>query len=300
MITEIHTSALTASCLRQAQLTLEGKAVGWTTGALFIGNTVHAALRHLHEGDSDWGRTACESAVLAGAAVADDTAKADNRPLSEAVIAGRAEHLAEAGKLVYAYATRCRLPEGAKLIGCELPIRATWEVDGEPFDFASHLDMLWRRADGSLVVRDWKSGSDSPSRMFLARNLQKAAYHLAVGEGEVCVDGEWLAFDAYPSVEWCHLRNLLPYGKATTTKDDDGNLVEFKKGEARPLRSALIETTYTDAGRDAARAEIATRVRMMRADLWPTNPSPDGCRFCDTRTGCPGFDGFTEGGSFND
>ena len=66
------------------------------------------------------------------------------------------------------------------------------------------------------------------------------------------------------------------------------------------LRSALVEVNYTDDGRDAARAEIATRIRMMRADLWPTNPDPEGCRHCDTRVGCPGFDGFTEGGNFNE
>lgn len=297
MITEVHTSQLTASCLRRAQLTLEGKAVGFTTGALFVGNIVHAALRHLHEGDTDWKRTDCESAVIAGAAVAEQTATAARRPLSDAVLAGKAEHMAEALKLVYAYATRCRLPDGAKLIGCELPIRATWEVDGEPFDFASHLDMLWRDPRGRLLVRDWKSGSDSPSRMFLARNLQLAAYHLAVGTGEVCVGGDWLAFDTYPAVEWCQLRNLLPFGKATTTKDDAGKLTEYKKGDAHPLRSALLTVDYTDAGRDAAWAEIATRVRMMRADLWPTNPDAEGCRHCDCQPHCPSFDGFNLGGS---
>lgn len=298
MLTEVHTTPLTASCLHQAKATADGFSVGYTTGALFVGNICHAAIRHLHE-RNEWERVDCESAVIVGAKVAEATAKADNRPLSEAVISGRSDHLAEASKLVYAYATRCQLPPGSRLIGCELPIRATWTVDDEPFEFASHLDMLWRTTDGGLAVRDWKSGSDSPSVMYLSRNLQLAAYHLAIGEGEVCVDGEWLAFDTYPTMEWCHLRNLLPYGKATTTKGDDGKTADFKKGDPRPLRSALMEVNYTDAGRDAARAEIALRIRMMRADLWPTNPDPDGCRFCECRGACPSFDGFGEG-SFND
>lgn len=287
---EIHSTQLTAACLRRVELTLAGKASGYTTGALYVGNVCHAAIRAMHERGQKWDRTECESAVLAGALVADQTAKDDRRPLSEAVAAGRTDHLAEALKLVYAYACRCRLPEGSRLLGCELPIRATWDVDGEPIDFASHLDMLYRTPGGVLTVRDWKSGSDSPSRVFLGRNLQLAAYCLAVGTGEVCIDGDWVAFEDFPAVEWCHLRNLLPYGKATTTKDDDGNVAEFKKGDPRPLRSALVPVVHTDEGRDAAWAEIATRVRMMRAGYWPTSPDPEGCRCCDVRADCPSFD----------
>lgn len=284
---ELHSSPLTSSCLRRTKLTINGLASGYTTGALFVGNVAHAALRWMHEKDR-W--DACETAIVNGAVIAEKQADDDNRPLSEAVVASKEEHLDTARKLVQAYADKCRLPDGSRLIGCELPIRASWEVDGEPFEFASHLDMLWRRPNGTLVVRDWKSGDDSPSAMYLSRNMQLGAYHLAVGEGEVCVSGEWLAFDAYPSCEWVHLRNLLPYGRATTTKDDDGNIVKFEKGESRPLRSALIDIEYNDRGRQAIRDEMALRVRMMRAGFWPTNPDPEGCRHCDVKPHCPAFD----------
>lgn len=274
---EVHTTELTASCMKAVQLRHEGKVLGETGQALFKGVVGHEMLRRLHEG-----REVGTTDELTAWAIAQQ--KAENMPCSESVKSHASEYVNETAAVVSEY--RHRLFANTTTIGCELPVRATIEIDGDEVNFASHIDWLGK-VDGVLTVRDWKFREERATRYYMQRNMQMAAYWWVLRNGQVNIGGEWFTMQQDVQVELIDMWNLKPYGKKTSGIDDNGEPREFQKGDTRPLHSIVHRGNFKDEG--AFLSEFATRVRMMRAGLWPTNPDPQGCMTCQSRTACPAF-----------
>lgn len=282
MIQEVHSSDMSAECPRSVQLRHEGKIIGEMTTALYRGNVWHEAASSLHAiGIAD----GISSHVSLAHAKVFATADKENRPFTPAVVKNAGEVREEIEELLAEYADR--IPpylSAMTLIGTEIPIRLTLDIDGVPQDFASHLDLLFRAPRG-LHVYDWKTGEDQPGYDFLRRSPQMGLYPLAVAEGEVLIDGEWVSLMEWPSMTWVHVNALKVYKKATT----NGAGESFKKGDKRTLDKILMDTGITATGRNAIIAELSDRVRMFRAGLYPTNPGEQRCRLCESRTFCPVF-----------
>lgn len=287
---ELHTSDLTAACLRAVQLRHEGKVIASGTEALVKGSLFGACAQVVHE-RGKWAMSDAPGIVVETAPKVRVSLAEENRPVSEAVAANWTDILAEVERHVAQYIGRfAGYFASCKLIGCEVPIRATWDVDGEPVDFASHLDLFFRDTVGDLWVWDWKFRKEGPTPQYLARNMQFGGYSRAVETGEVLIDGEWVGFGTRPRLAWIHAPSLLPYGRGGTAGERS-----WKKGEARPLDTIVRAMEYTNA--PAFDAEFATRVRLMRANLWPTNPDPIGCKVCESKHECPSFAGVVNEGS---
>lgn len=288
MIQELHTTDMTTNCLHAVKLTHEGKRFGETTGALYLGNVFHAAVQAWHH-DRTIDHGAIDAMTLTAAAFCDAQAKEEGRPLSKATVQSRSEHLATVSNWLYLYAGRF-MDEPIDVIGTEVPIRLTIDVDGEPQEFASHLDLLARhRKTKRLIVRDWKTGEESPTAAYLVRNIQLGLYYLAVAEGHVLLDAtmdHWQNMGEYPTIQWCHVRSLEPYKRAVTDKET-GEVQA--KGAARPLDKILYEPPFSPAGRAEIIADLTTRVRLVRANLYPKNPDPLGCHLCECRGACRNF-----------
>lgn len=291
-IRELHTSDLTAACLRAVQLRHEGKVVGEMPTAMYAGNVFGEAVANLHR-VGNWSPSPAEIRKMVEAAVAfvDATAEKENRPLTDAVKAGFSDTIADTCDLVRLYAQRFgSLFSASKLIGVEVPIRWTFAVDDDPVEFASHLDLLYRDPNGILTVWDWKRREDAPTLAYLARNMQLNTYALAVRYGEVLIgsggEQEWTAMDEWPAVAWLHANNLWPYTRATTARED-GVEVQYKKGDHRPLNRVLYVNDFDPETESVVMDELATRVRMMRAGHFPTNPDPVGCHICGSKRWCP-------------
>lgn len=280
---ELHSSDLSADCLKSVELRLNGKVLGEMTTALYRGNLFHAAAESVHQwGDTE--ATLAEHVNRAHAKVAATAAK-ENRPLTHSVTTNLADIQGEVHELLEQYVARV-LPflNHGTLIGVEVPIRLTLDIDGEPQNFASHLDLLYRFPSNALGFYDWKTQEDAPGFDFLRRSPQMALYSLAIAEGEVLVDGDWVALQQWPIGHWIHVNYLKVYKRKTTIGDE-----VFNKGDTRDINKIVIETGITEAGRQAIIDELTTRVRMFRAGLYPTNPGEQRCRFCESRTFCPAF-----------
>lgn len=282
MIQEFHTTDLTEPCLKSVQLRHEGKRIARMTSALYRGCLWHEAARMLHERDA-W-ENDLFSLVLQSNDLVMARSKEEDRPISEACERNRHETMAEVGKLLARYTMLFSgIFRRAKLIGCELPVRLTMDVDGEPAEFATHADLLFRGHDGALCLWDWKTGEDSPTWEYLTRNLQFGMMHMGVAHGEVCVgDDHWVRFNEAPMMKWVHVNYLAPYGRTTTVGD-----VTFKKGDARPIESVLRDIPVNDEG--VIVDEFSTRVRMARAGHFPMIPSETGCHLCESNQFCPNF-----------
>jgi len=272
---EVHTSELTASCMKAVELRLNGKVHAEAGEALFKGVVGHEALRRLHLG--------LEVGDLAEWAIAQQ--KKEGTPCSESVKTNASEYEAEALRVCMLYWTRF----GSKLktLGCELPVRGTIEIDGEDVNFASHIDILARTPEGELMVYDWKFREDAATRDYMHRNLQTAMYWWVLRNGQVQIGGQWFAFREAVDVAIIDMWNFKPYAKATSGVDDNGEPRAFVKGDDRPLHKIIRRGHYKDEA--AILNEFATRVRMMRRGLWPTNPDPLGCTICQSRMYCPAF-----------
>jgi len=289
-LAEVHTSDLMDACPKRVQLRHEGKIIGETPGALYRGQLFHEAVAGLYQRNK-WDRPACEAAILAAARVVAETAKRENRPFTEAVANGASTHQAEVLDLVVQYAARFHPMPQDKIIGCELPIRWTMEHPSlpEPVNFASHIDLLFRR-DTLLCVYDYKLRQDDPSRAFLARNPQLGLYWLMVRYGQVCIDVDadlWVAFGEWSAVAWVHAPALAPYGKAyTNTHTGEA----FKKGDLRPADKVVRWCGFHPDQEGALRDALAERVGMMRAGFFPAIPDPVGCGLCEAWKHCPRYD----------
>lgn len=289
-VQEFHTSDISDKCMKHVQLRHEGKIVGETPGALYRGQLFNDAVGILYT-RNEWTRPVCESAIVAACSLIRERSKAENRPFTKAVDENLTTHNAEVLALVVQYAQRFPPLSGDKVIGVELPIRFTLEHErlDEPAEFASHLDLLYRREDGRLVSPDFKLREDSPSGSFLARWAQGALYWLAIRYGQVRVGGEdWISFGEWPLVQWFDAKNLAPYAKAYTNPHTGE---AFKKGDVKPVERIVRTAPFLPEGEPALRDMLAERVAMMRAGFFPANPDPIGCGLCDARSGCPTYAG---------
>lgn len=290
MITEIHTSDLTARCLKSVELRHNRKIIAEATGALYKGLLFGECCRMIHERAS-WEIPSIPGIMLESAKAVAKQLSEERRPLSDAVNKSLSIIQTEVLRFVEQYAGRQRDHfKNTRLIGCELPIRVTIDVDGEEQEFASHLDLAYRMGN-VLYVRDWKLREDAPTTAYLGRNLQMALYWFAVKHGQVMVGDEWVAFDEYPIIEWFDAQRLGVYKRATTIVDEDtGEEIKVPAGTARPIEKIVRTVVYQPEQEAAFLNEIATRVRMFRAGMYPTNPDPIGCHLCESNRWCPTFD----------
>ena len=284
----IHTSELTASCPRQAQLRIEGREHRQATTALVRGLVAHAALEHITLEPEMTTDSAVELAW-------DTTARKlldEGRNMTAAVIADEDAIRLEIEAVCdqwRAYMTSRML----KVIGCELPVCMDIDIDGEPVRFESHVDCVYHGADpltgeDAVVLVDWKYHQTVPTSAYLARNLQFGLYQHAIANGGLQVDGwPWLMPDGVPLVAyWCHLPNFKPYARKTTVSED-GEPVTYEKGDRRPANRIFYAATLNEPGR--LLEELAIRVRMYRAGLYPAIPDPTGCYLCQSSYACTSF-----------
>lgn len=285
LITEYHTTDLTTSCAKRTQLRHEGKILGVCPSAMYRGNLFHQGAAWFHESgalpDMKNVDLACREEL-----------KKERRALTEAANANSGDTMKEVGLLLDMYSRRFASWFGAsKFIGCELPVRATIDVDGEPAEFASHIDLLYRDPHGNLCVWDWKTGDTDWEDQYAHRSLQSGMYYWAIARGSVQLKdengkpGDYIDLAEEPHVSFVEIDNLKPYGKKQKAKNEQGVEVEYQKGDDRPLSSIVREVLVTNP--DAILNEFYTRVRMIRAGLFPTNPSSDACRSCESAKWCP-------------
>lgn len=295
---EIHSSELTADCMKRVELRLQGKAVPVAQTAMFRGLVAGEVMRILHEKhgihDPDAPDPALYTPIVAEAIESVMKTLADeSRTVSDAVEKSMSEVISDIGHLADAYWTRMRPTfSGTTLLGCEVPVR--WSYAPRLPQFASHIDLLYRSKSGALVFADWKLRDTSPTHHYLARNMQFAAYHGSLLEGSVMLnDGlssEWKRL-AEPSVGvWIHLAGLFPFGRKTRCEDDRGFEREFAKGDQRPMRMVWREVEYDSNALEQIRSEIMCRAKMIRGKVFPMNPDPQGCMLCESESFCRRFD----------
>lgn len=280
VLQEVHSSDLTASCLRARLLAHEGKRDATIGTALYRGQLWHAARRAVI--DRKTSSNPFHTALVLSVA-REEVRKEAGDALTDAK--GLDEADAEVEKWLAEYIDRV-VPTLGKIIGQEVPIRFTLNVDGEPQEFASHLDLVFER-DGVIHVYDDKTGEDAPTRAYLERNYQFAMYAYGIRHGMVETDIGWLALAQWPTVSWVHVRHLKTYSRKTSTTDQEtGEVYEYGKGDRRPLEKIVIPVAYTDADEGPIVEALSERVRMMRAGFWPANPSEVGCHLCECRRAC--------------
>jgi len=291
-VTTFGTTDIGDPCPRHVQLRLAGEARGEYQTALYGGQLGHKCLEILYDGfkatkilpDAD----EFEAAMAQATKIVVAMAEAERRPLSDSVVKNQKTIARDTLTLIVQYWERFAPRENEVVVGTECPVYLTIDVDGEEAVFTSHLDLLIQdTTTGSLRVEDWKFGDEAPCQSYLARNPQLGLYWLSVRYGQVGIPdalGEpvWTEFGEWPDVYWVHMKNLKPFARKTTIGDET-----FVKGDTRPRDRILMRVVHHEDGEAALRATIATRVRMMRAGLWPAMPDKQGCRFCDTRRACP-------------
>lgn len=293
---EIHSSDLTASCAKFVQLRFEGKLRPAATGALFRGLVAGEVLRYLHERFLHNGSE--EPALytpLVNEAIAEvrRTLATEGRTPTDAVETGIAETITDMCEFAEHYYRRFkdRFAQST-FLGCEVPVR--WKYAKRMPEFASHIDLLIRDSNGALVFIDWKLRESAPTHAYLARNMQFACYYGCCLEGKFLLsDGlstEWTQFGEEARGVWLHVNHVLPFGRKTTCADDFGVDREFVKGDDRPIRMAWREVTYAHSAIETIRAQLVQRVKMIKANIFPSNPDPVGCNLCEAESYCPRFD----------
>lgn len=296
-IKEIHSSDLTASCMRFVQLRLQGKTRPAATGALFRGLVAGEALRMLHEEHLHGGDTV-EPALYApivtrAVGIVKKTLSDEGRSPTEAVETSMSETISDITSYLELYYDRfgSRFKE-CEFLGCEVPVR--WKFAPRYPEFASHIDLLLRDRAGRLVFVDWKLRETAPTHAYLLRNMQFACYHAALLEGKVMLtDGlssEWQHLGEQSTGVWFHVNHLSPFGRKTKCEDDHGVEREFQKGDHRPLRMAWRIVEYSGGAVEQIRSELIDRVKMFRKDHFPMNPDPIGCTLCEAESFCRRFD----------
>lgn len=297
ILAELHTTDLTATCLRSVRHRLMQEFRAEVPTAMFRGIAAGHAVQTLARGGLDQ----CRTAQLAREAVDSASARLaeEGWTLTDAVAANLDEIAAEIQIVVNAFDRRIMpaLSE-CRLIGTELPVRAPWDPP-----FASHLDIMFRDPSGrfgppgALHVWDFKWREEAPTIAYLARDMQLAAYFCAVLEGSVLLeeavdhDSGWTEFAEAPVVSWVHLPALKPFARRTETVDEDGTVVVRQKGDERPVASIIRQCRFSQRTTPAAfHEEYALRAAMAKLGHWPRSPSPTGCLICPSEPWCRRMD----------
>lgn len=287
MIDELHSSPLTAWCMRSAKLTHEGKIIPEMESALYYGSLVHEALPLVHAMGT-WNEFEYSGIVKQAADRVESKSKLQGRPISRAVEKNmRATH-DEVSELLALYCQRFgSYFAECTLLGTEVPVRFALEVDGVVQQFASHLDLLFRDKESKLHCWDCKSDEKGPTYHYLSRNLQLGGYWLWIKEGSVMLNGEWVEMEEWPEMSWVQLNHLFPYKRATTWVDPEtGEEIKYGKGDTRPTNKIVYPCGFLPECRDNIVEELMLRTRMNRLDLWPMNPDPVGCHVCHNKMFC--------------
>ena len=151
----------------------------------------------------------------------------------------------------------------------------------EPFSFTitnyeikGTIDLIYRNKEGKIVLRDIKTDSTEPSPEFLARDIQFSVYFLGALRG-LGIKPDLL--------EWYHLRNLLPYKKATVK-----NGVQFQIGDIRGDPSFIVARTEADI--PTIEREIRYIIQGIRFAIFPMRPLKIGhicpCNSCEAISYC--------------
>jgi hypothetical protein len=296
-IKEIHSSDLTAGCMRYVQLRLQGKVKPVATGALFRGLVAGEALRYLHERvlhDASASDPALFTPFVTEAIDSvRKTLKDEGRQISEATEASMSDTASDIAMFCENYHRKLKARFArCQFLGCEVPVR--WKFAPRMPEFASHIDLLLRDEAGRLVFLDWKLRETAPTWHYLSRNMQFGCYFGCCLEGKFLLnDGlstEWKHIGEESRGVWLHVNHLAPFGRKTTCEDDRGIEREFVKGDDRPMRMAWREVEYSPGAVENIRAELMMRVKMMKKDQFPTNPDPVGCSLCEAESFCTRFD----------
>jgi len=300
---EWHTTDLTDHCPARVRLRLLGKISNRAPTAMVRGMAAGAALEYLHAHNPDeWGESHCNAAkaILYGVTATTESIDADNRILTDAAEKALRSTIPEQLEpVVNAYIRRLGPLFGkTEFLGSEVPIRM--EDTQRNIKYASHLDLVVHDRDNNLgcgpglIVLDWKWRKDTPSKAYLARNQQFLLYWLACKHGEMLVNtpfGEaWLGFDTFPQMVWVDLPSLKPYTRKTVTKNDDGQEVEYKKGDDRPLRQVMRVVRFEESQATHALNNLSQKIEMYKKGFWPCNPDPVGCGICEAEDFCSRFD----------
>lgn len=294
---EIHSSDLTASCMRYVKLRFDGKLRPAATGALVRGLIAGEALRYLHERvlhDPSVEEPALYTPFVTEAVDAvRRQLKSENRVITEAAEKGMSENVADIGEFLESYYGKFHERfANCTFLGCEVPVR--WKFAPRMPEFASHIDLLVRDRSGQIVFIDWKLRESAPTWHYLTRNMQFACYYGACLEGKFLLgDGltnEWKHIGEKARGVWLHVNHLSPFKRKTTCEDDRGLETEFNKGDERPNRMSWREVEYTSTAIEGIRAELMMRVKMFKKDFFPTNPDPIGCSLCEAEAFCNRFD----------
>lgn len=301
---EWHTTDLSEPCRKRVQLRLLGRIDGETAGALWLGNAVHAAMELLwvHDDFAAIDEARIEQLCVRASHAADRKAKEEGRPLSFSMQpGGNQETRIEQEKLLRSIVTNYTaamtpLRGEMQVLGIEVPIRCTLEIDGEPTHFATHADLVWRDKKGQLHIDDFKTQDECPTRSYLARWVQGACMFVWTRNGTMTLDTPDfgimpLCMDEFPVVRWVHMRNFLPY-KRSTTVTEDGVRCTYAAGEARPLSKCILYPNFEPAFEARIVHHLCELVRMGRAGIWARTPNSQACHYCDSRNHCLSFGGF--------
>ena len=297
-LAEIHSSELTADCLRKVYHRLMGEVSGEATTALYRGLVAGRACELMHQQGFD------QDPFNLTIAAASDTQKQlseENRMLTQSVEENHQDILAEVSNVLILYRDRFAFMfDQCELLGTEVPARYTLKTDGGEVKFASHLDLLVRDTNGvfgcgrgKLLVMDWKWRQQAPSHHYLARNMQFALYYMMAKFGHLKCGPkafEWMDYGEDAVLFWIHLPGLKPYTRRTTAYNDKSEEQEFVKGDLRPMRSVLYQVEYDSAQERQIKAELEMRAKMVENDVFPLNPDPVSCRICDAEAFCTRFD----------
>jgi len=150
----------------------------------------------------------------------------------------------------------------------------SFEFPINSYTITGTIDLVYRDAQGRIVLRDIKTDSTEPSPDFLARDIQFSIYYLGAIRG----------LGIKPDIlEWYHLRNLVPYKKTTTR-----NGVQYQAGEIRGDPSFIVARSEEDI--PTIEKEIRCLIQAIRFNIFPMRPLKIGhmcpCNFCEATFYC--------------
>jgi len=142
------------------------------------------------------------------------------------------------------------------------------------YEIAGTIDLIYRNADGKMVLRDIKTDSTEPSPGFLARDIQFSIYYLGAVRG----------LNIKPDIiEWYHARNLVPYKRKSTK-----NGVQFQAGDVRGNPTIPVSRQMDDI--PEIEKEIRYIIQAIRFRIFPMRPLKFGhmcpCNACEVSEHC--------------
>ncbi|HYH27592.1 MAG TPA: PD-(D/E)XK nuclease family protein, partial [Actinomycetota bacterium] len=145
----------------------------------------------------------------------------------------------------------------------ELPLVAVERQFAFPFEggrMRGKIDAIHRMGDGSLLIRDYKTGKSKPTQQEVAESLQLAAYYLAVSRD--------------PELAELGTPSIVEYAFLFFDGDEGG----FKRFSHRPGRNPAFE--------QETESRLVGYLDQVRSERFAPNPAAV-CRFCSFKPICP-------------